>query len=213
MRPVIGCCRKDRGMRSRSLAFAVPAAAVTLVLLAGCVPKTDATAPAITSTPAPASSTPAASPSPSPSSTPGNVVDGIPVTITCNQLITPQAMYDYNPNFSLKASYQPASGSLGAQVATQKGLACGWINQTSGVLIEVAVANLPAAHLTQLKNTLVSTSHSVPTYGVEGYFIVNGKTGEAQAFQDPYWIVATSTAFFEPGDAQPIIAAALAALR
>jgi hypothetical protein len=95
---------------------------------------------------------------------------------------------------------------------TQKGLACAWVNQTSGELIEVSVANLPAAHLTQLKNDLVTTSNSVPTYEVEGYFKVNGSTGEAQAFSDPYWIVATSTAFFEPGDAQPIVAAAIAAL-
>lgn len=196
-------------MRQRSLALVVPAAAIALALLAGCVPTADSADPDATSTPT-ASSTPSATPTPS--STPTSAVDGIPITISCDQLIPAQAMYDYNPNFSLKSDYSPAAGSLAAEVATQKGLTCAWVNQTSGDLIEVAVANLPDAHLTQLKNELVTTSHSVPTYDVEGYFILNGSKGEAQAFSDPFWIVATSTAFFEPGDAQPIVAAAITAL-
>jgi hypothetical protein len=196
-------------MRQRPIAIAVPTAIAALLLLAGCVQGQDDADPATSSTPSP-SATPSATPTPSASA--GDAIDGTPVTVTCNELVTPQAMYDYNPNYSLKADYKPAVGSLAAQVVTQKGLACAWVNQTSGELIEVSVANLPAAHLTQLKNDLVTTSNSVPTYEVEGYFKVNGSTGEAQAFSDPYWIVATSTAFFEPGDAQPIVAAAIAAL-
>jgi len=214
MRPVPGVGGEDGHMRSRSLtfAFAVPVAAITLALLAGCALESKAVDPVASSTPT-RTSTPTPTQTATPTSTPVSTVDGIPITITCDQLITPQAMYDYNPNFSLKADYKPAAGSLAAQVATQKGLTCGWVNQTSGDLIEVAVAHLPAAHLTELKNTLVTTSHSVPTYNVEGYFLLNGKTGEAQAFSDPYWIVATSTAFFEPGDAQPIVAAGIAVLK
>lgn len=134
------------------------------------------------------------------------------MTITCDQLVSAQAMYDYNSNFTPKPGYSPSAGSLAAQVARQNGVTCGWVNQTSGEVIEIAVANLPEAHLTDLKNTLVTTSNSVPTYGVEGYFNLNGSTGEAQAFSDPYWIVATSTAFFEPGDAEPLVKDAIAAL-
>ena len=55
-------------------------------------------------------------------------------------------------------------------------------------------------------------SHSVPTYGVEGYFQVLSGVGEVQAFQDPYWIVSTSVKYAEPGEAQPVIAAVLAAM-
>jgi len=209
MLPVPGRCRDDEAMRRRSLALAVPFATIALLLLSGCVQEQDAATPAPTSS----ATTPAsASPTPSPSATTADPVDGIPLTITCDQLIPAQAMYDYNPNFSLKADYKPASGSLAAEVVAQKGLACAWVNQTSGDLIEVSVAHLPAAHLEQLKNTLVTTSHSVPTYDVEGYFQLDGSIGQAQAFPDPYWLVATSTAFFEPGDAQPIVAAAISAL-
>lgn len=209
MQGVLGRCSDDGTMRQRPIAIAAPTAIVTLLLLAGCVPTQDAADPTAAPTPSPSATTSA---TPTPSATAGDAVDGTPVTVTCNELVTPQAIYDYNPNYSLKADYKPAGGSLAAQVVTQRGLACAWVNQTSGELIEVSVANLPDAHLTQLKNDLVTTSHSVPTYDVEGYFKMNGSTGEAQAFSDPYWIVATSTAFFEPGDAQPIVAAAITAL-
>lgn len=202
----------DWKMRSRSALVALPVAALALAVLSGCVPQ----AQQGTTTGAPTKS-PSASASATPTATgtaaPANPIDGTPVTIDCNQLVTPQAMYDYNPNYGLKADYSPAAGSLAAEVKAQKGLTCAWVNQTSGELIEVAAANLPEAHLTDLKNTLVTTSNSVPTYEVEGYFKLNGSTGEAQAFSDPYWIVATSTAFFEPGDAQPIVAAAIAGLK
>ena len=49
----------------------------------------------------------------------------------------------------------------------------------------------------------------MPTYGVEGYFQVVSGVGEVQAFTEPYWIVATSTAFMEPGEVAPIIGAVL----
>lgn len=200
------------GMRSRSLAIAVPTALIALAVLAGCAPDGGGAAPGTSSTPS-ASATPSSTPSATPTTAPSSAVDGIPITITCNQLVTPQAVYDYNPNYSLKSDYKPASGSVAAQVTAQNGLACAWVNQTSGAIIEVAVANLPAAHLTALKNDLVTSSNSVPTYDVEGYFKLDGSTGVAQAFSDPYWIVASSSAFFEPGDAQPIVAAAIAGLK
>lgn len=196
-------------MRNRSLILAVPVFAVAVALLAGCAPDKQVDPGGVTAAPSPTSTS---TPSPTASAVPTNPVDGTPITITCSQLISAQAMYDYNSNFGPKPGYTPASGSLAAEVARQKGLTCAWVNQTSGDVIEIAVANLPAAHLTDLKNTLVTTSHSVPTYKVEGYFILNGSTGEAQAFPDPYWIVATSKAFFEPGDAEPLVKAAIAAL-
>ena len=197
------------GMRNRSLILVVPVFAMAVALLVGCVPEKQVEPGGVTATPSP-TSTP--TPSPTASAAPTDAVDGTPMTITCDQLVSAQAMYDYNSNFTPKPGYSPAAGSLAAEVARQHGLTCGWVNQTSGEVIEIAVANLPEAHLTDLKNTLVTTSHSVPTYDVEGYFILNGSTGEAQAFSDPYWIVATSTAFFEPGDAEPLVKAAIAAL-
>jgi hypothetical protein len=197
-------------MAFRSQLLILPLSALAILALAGCAPTATSSTDAPTNTPSATATLP---PTPSPTaSAAASDIDGIPMTIGCRDLISDQAIYDYNPNFSLKADYAPAAGGLAASVARQNGLACGWVNQTSGELIELAVANLPAAHSTRLKNDLVSSSKSVPTYGVEGYFRVNGGSGEAQAFADPYWIVAVSTGFFEPGDAAPIIADAVKSL-
>ncbi|MEP6478978.1 MAG: iron ABC transporter ATP-binding protein [Rhodoglobus sp.] len=195
-------------MRTRlSILTAMPVAALVLLSLSACVP-TEPSDPGADPTPtATASTTPSATPTTAPTA-----VVGIAVTVSCDQLIPAQAIYDYNPNFSLVADYKPAAGSLGAQAIADKGIACAWVNQTSGDRIEGSVAHLEDTDLTALKNNLVMTSHSVPTYQVEGYFTLDGATGVAQAFPDPYWVTLTSKVFLEPGDAQPLIAAAVTAL-
>ena len=197
-------------MRARHpMLAALPAAAVILFALVACVP-VDGGDPG--TSPAPTAPTVSISPSASPTTQPSSPATGVPVTIGCEQLVTAQAIYDYNPNFSLQADYSPAAGSLGAQAIEQRGIACSWINQTSGETIEIAVAQLPEPELTALKNNLVMTSNSVPTYDVEGYFEVDGGVGVAQAFPGPYWLTGSSTTFFEPGDAAPLIAAAVVGL-
>ncbi len=191
----------------RLLLRALPVSIIALAALTGCVPTADepVTQPTAVATTAPPSATPSATP------TAGDV-DGIPVTITCDQLVPPQAMYDYNPNFGLEAGYSPATGSRAAEIVKQNGLACAWVNQSSGDRIEVAVAELPEPHSTRLKNELITTSNSVPTYEVEGYFAIEGSVGVAEAFPDPFWVVASSTVFLEPGDVSPLMAAAVTAL-
>ena len=182
-------------------------AAVLAGAVSACATETDAT-PAETS----ATPTASATPTPTPTASQAPITVGSPVSIGCDQLVSPDAIYAFNPNFGLSESYKPAAGTEAATIVEAKGIACGWVNQTSGEVIEVAVANLPADKLTDLKNNFVTTSNSVPTYKVEGYFEYNGTLGSAEAFNGPYWISAVSPAFFEPGDAQPIIAAALAGL-
>lgn len=183
----------------------MPVALLGLLLLSGCEPVVEPTPTPTGSSSASGSSTP----TPTPTATPE---PSQPITITCNELVPPQAMYDFNPNFALQADYTPAAGSLAAEAVAEKGIACSWINLTSSETIEMSAAHLPEAQLEQRSNDLVTTSNSVPTYEVEGYFIVEDGVGTAQAFDPPFWITATSTAFFEPGDVAPLMAAAVAAL-
>jgi hypothetical protein len=121
-------------------------------------------------------------------------------------------MYDYNPNFALETNYSAEPGSSAATAAGYEGLVCGWVNETSGERITVAVAEPSPDTLVQIGNGLIGSSNSVPTYEVEGYFVMNGNTGQAEAIATPYWISASSTSFLEPGDAAPIVAAALVGL-
>ena len=155
---------------------------------------------------------PTGSATPSPTATPTATAEGVPIAIDCDTLITPEAIDAYNPDFSLDTAYAPADGTEAAEAAKLDGLTCSWVDQASGAAVDVAVAQLSDADLTALKNKFVTESNSVPTYRVEGYFQLVGDSGQADAFDDPYWITASSSAFLEPGDAETIIAAAIAGL-
>ncbi len=160
--------------------------------------------------PAPASETPA------PSAAPTEVAEeAIPFAIACDQLLTLEQMYAFNPNFGSDPGYTPSAAGVVA-VVDDAGTACGWLNQTSGDLIEIGVATPPPGALEERKNEAALGSQPVPTYGtppaVDGYFSQAGGSGEAQVFEGPYWIVIESAALFEPGDAEQLVAAVLANL-
>ncbi|MDO7881498.1 arginyl-tRNA synthetase [Antiquaquibacter soli] len=178
------------------------------VLLAACVPSDEATP---TSAPTPSQST---TPTPTGSATPAPqpTAEIIPFSAACDQLVSPQALYDINPNLALLGAFDPDAGTPAADVVAAGGTACRWVNSTSGSTIDVAVAELPAEVSTALKNSLVGDSNSVPTYGVEGYFSVVGGVGEADAFPDPYWVSVVSSDFVEPGDAGPFAITVIDAL-
>ncbi|MEJ3404585.1 iron ABC transporter ATP-binding protein [Rathayibacter sp. YIM 133350] len=200
-------------LRSLPLLVALPAA-LTAILLSGC------TTPGTTPSPSPtrsSSSTASASPEPSASPTPtaDPEASGTPVGIACDALLTPDDVYSFNPNFGTAPDYSPSGGDVGKAVDI-KGVACGWSNQTSGDLIEIAVAKPDEATTTKLRAAAAASLTPVPTYGtppaVDGFFAQSGGTGEAQVFSNGYWLTARSVAFFEPGDAAELIQAALSHL-
>ena len=177
------------------------------LLLAGCVPEGTETPDGggTSSTP-----TPTASSGADPTLAPEPVIT--PITLTCDELISPQAMYDFNPNYALLTDFAPEPGTVASEAVALGGLACRWSNLSSGEAIDISVASLTNEDLTARKNDLVTSSNSVPTYDVEGYFTAEGGVGVAQAFSDPYWITATSVGFLEPGEVPPHIAAPITAL-
>lgn len=192
---------------SMRLGSAGPIGVVVLGALAlaltGCVESSEAPPPSPTaSAPAPTES---ATPTPTPTPT------ATPFSADCDELVPQSALTGLFADFTRVGTYAPPAGSLGAAVLEAEGTVCGWQNGQNQTLM-VAVAQLDAATLLAMKNRLVTTSNSVPTYEVEGYFQVLNGVGEAQAFRDPYWIVTTSVSYVEPGEPQPVVAAVLAAL-
>ena len=193
-----------------ALRTAVVPLAVSLLALAalsGCAP-TPSSSPSDTPSASP-SDTANASPTPSPTSGPVST----PITIGCSTLITPDALYAFNPNFGLINSWTPKAGSAAATAKSERGIACRWSNQSSGDIIDISVAHLDSASIESLKNDAVEKSTMVPTYGDEAYFSVSGGVGTAIVFQGQYWLVATSVDFLEPGDPADLITAALSALK
>ena len=194
-------------------AVAVAIAALSIASLAGCVG-----GPAPTPSPtrsAPVAQSPSMTPTPTSTrapTTPPPTAAPTPVSIGCNQLVSPQAIYDFNPNFGLQSNYTPAAGSEAATIVSKKGVACSWLNQTSRDTIEVAVANLPAADIARLGSALNSSSKPVTSFGGSGYFTVVKDTGVAEAFSGSFWIVARSTYFSEAADAAEIVNTAIKSL-
>lgn len=177
------------------------------VLLTGCTtPEPEPTpSPTASETSTPTPSTEPTEPTATPSST--------PVDIPCTTLVSLQTMYDYNPNFSLLGSFTPDAGTPAAEAAAADGTICRWQNGTSGDTIDISVASFDAGTLEAKADTTSDSSTTVSSYGPdEAYFTVTGGAGEAVVFHGAYWVVVRSVAFFEPGDAEPIVASVLAAL-
>lgn len=187
------------------------AAAALLLLLTGCVPTPDTAGPSATGSPAPTSTStstprPSATPTPTASATAAPVPQTEPVALGCSDVLSAQAIYDYNSNVSLLGAYSPAGGSLAGEAVAQQGIACQLVNQTSGETIDIGVVRFTDAGYAAKLAAVSASSSSADAF--DGFF----DGGVAQAFPAPYWVTMTSVSFTEAGDAAGLIDAAVAAL-
>ncbi|MCY7289292.1 MAG: iron ABC transporter ATP-binding protein [Cryobacterium sp.] len=188
---------------------------VAVVALVGCgsgsAPGATSSATATSgSTDATQTPTPTATPTPTPTAA------GTKVALSCDQVLTLDDVYAFNPNYGTAPGFAPttAPGKIASEF---QGLNCGLLNQSSGGIIEISVVQPNDVLTTQLKNEAAGSSQIVPTYGtppaVEGYFAATDGIGEAQAFAGTYWVTVSSSEFFEPGDAEQLVSAALSNLQ
>lgn len=180
------------------------AVAATLLMLAACVEAPEQPdLPGSSASPTdPAIATPAPTTTDSPDA----------LDIECTDLVDPDTMYAFDPNYALLGALDPDSGSLAADDVAAGGVACQWVRESGGGTIDLSVAAYTDEQLDDLKNQAFAESQMVPTYGDEGYFEVEGGVGTAIVFQGRYRLVVASEAFFEPGEPTGIIESALAAL-
>ncbi len=186
-------------MQRKLTAVLATAVAVSVALsLAGCIDNTPTPRPTKHHT---SSATPSASPTPS--ATPTATNDS-PVTQTCAQIYTAQQVYDYNPNVVADSSYTPKSGSFAAHAAAENGRACGWINETSNVQLDVAVSKPDASELAAAKGDAAANG-GLAAFGANSTdnFQVAGGVGTLQVFSGDYWIIISSGDFLSASDAQP----------
>jgi hypothetical protein len=192
--------RSLRLSRTRPAAVAL-VVATSVMLLSGCTG--DTPDPEKTTVPPTASDAPTESAQPTETAEPV-----VPFAIECDAMLTPDQAYAFNPNFGTAPDFSPKGEHVAATV-DEGGTACGWLNQTSGELVEIGVATPSADRLLALKSDAAMHSTPVPTYGtppeIEGYFTHAADNGEAQIFSGPYWIVIRSSALFEPGDAGQLV--------
>lgn len=188
--------------------------ALTVLGLAGCKGSSQPKSPSSSSSATPtntASPTPGDSARPAPSSAPSHA-PGTPIGVDCNGLVSPQAIYDFNPNYSLQAAYKPKAGTDGSIALGYQGLACSWVNQTSGNLISVSVARPAASDLAALKSA-AGTGTAISGLGDAAWFGKKGQIGQLQVFSGPFWISTSSDFYGTADDARQLAAAAVASAK
>lgn len=183
---------------------AVSTAITLTLLLAACAPGSDAAAPSNSP-----SSTASPSAVPTPSSTSYSDSDpsptstaGTPVEASCLDLVSLATMYEFDPNFGLSDDYSPAAGTVGATAEAASGIVCGWVQQTSGEVIEITAAQPSTDELARLRAEAGSD---------EAFATLAGR-GVVQVFRGPFWVTASSSYFGSGADADPLVSSALAAL-
>ena len=150
-------------------------------------------------------------PEPAPSAS--TAISGTPVPLTCDELVPSSALTGLWSGFAPDDSVERTDVSN--EIAGYDGLVCGW-SDDAGADFQLAVAHLDAPLVEALKNEFFRRSNAVPTYGkppaVEGYYEVASGRGVADVLLDEHWIEASSASFIEPGDPEPLVRAAVAAL-
>ena len=135
------------------------------------------------------------------------------VGLNCGELLTDQVVYDWGSgNFALDVDYEPAAGSAAAQIVTEGGLACRWVNLTSSETVEVAVAAPASSVLDSTAAAVAASAEPAPAISPTAYFSATDGIGRVDAFTDTYWISGESPWFVGEEDAAPLITAAIAAL-
>jgi hypothetical protein len=162
-------------------------------------PVDEPAAPSASPTPG---TTSTAAPSPAPTQAP---LTGIRFAIACERMLTPQDVYDYNPNVGVDPGYFPRAGSGPARAVELSGTACGWLNQTSTQTYSIAVARFDASNLSRVKAIASTAGGTGRGLGMEGYYRTEAGRGVVDAFTGSYWITAESSAFLEPADVAPLL--------
>lgn len=181
---------------------------LAVTTLTGCQNQT--TEPTLNPLPPSASDLPSTTPSPSvsPSAPVENPDNAVPVNVDCSRVVDAQTMYDFNPNFGLLSNFSPDAGSLAAQAVARKGVACRWLNQTSGVTLDVSIA-MPGPETLEAAKSLAKSGSAVSGFGDTAYFSNSGGTGALQVFAGDYWLTTTSVFYSQAADAASIMNAAL----
>lgn len=191
---------------------AAAVAMVTAMLLSGCVGDDDAAAPSASPSAPSASASPSASPEPSatpkpspsaPTEEPDEVeaLASVPLGVGCDALVSPQALYDVNPNLGTDPAFDAGSWALAPAVAALQGSACGYLNQTSGERLAVSAARVAPQSVDALAAQVASRGSAFRTAGA---------TSTLEVVAGDRWIVVEAPSYFGEGDLRPLADAARA---
>lgn len=129
---------------------------------------------------------------------PDTRVVGVPIGLGCAQILSPDALYAFNPSVGTNPDFEPTA--LARQALEYEGVACGWINQTSGVTLAVAVARFDPESLAIVRERAADRDGSQRVDGSDAFIRVEDGIGVIEAFIDGDWVIIESEGFTTPGD-------------
>lgn len=128
---------------------------------------------------------------------------GVPVDRDCNQILSPDALYMFNPNVGTDPDYVPTG--LARQAVANGGVACGWLNQTSGEKLSVSVGRFNAEGIEVVRGAAAARTGATDLDTIDGYFTETANGGAIEFFVDQYWVVLESPSITGPDDVLEVI--------
>jgi hypothetical protein len=204
----------DAPLSFRHVVLATTIAASVALALAACTATPDGTptAAASSSSTDTGSSPRAETPAPNPEPT----MQRYPVGKTCDDLVSLQALYDFNPNFAYDSRRAPESGSEAEKLVSMMGLSCTYVNLSSDNEIVLAVAKLDESGLSSVRASLTAGGALIQGSGtppaLARFFSTSDGVGTLDILTNTYWVSVSSTTFTSPEDTSHFVAAFLPSL-
>ena len=161
-------------------------------------------------------SVPSSSELSTPTATADLAAKSYPVGKTCKDVMSLQALYDFNPNFAYDASLSPSNASHAENILSIEGISCVYLNLSSGSKIVLSLAKLDEMGLSTIKEKLSTegakkaTSFSPPVDA--SFFSITDGVGTLDILTNGYWVSVSSSSFIYPEDAAHFLETVLASL-
>lgn len=197
--------------KSRYLRASVLTSALVLTLAACAGVPGKATTPSTVTTSGPSSSEQS-----TPTATADLVARSYPVGKTCDDVMSLQALYDFNPNFTYDANLSTPSSSHAEKIVSIQGISCAYLNLSSGSKIFLSLAKLDETGLSILKEQLSAegakkvTSGSLPVDA--SFFSITDGVGTQDILTNKFWVSVSSASFISPEDTSHFLKSVLASL-
>jgi len=180
------------------------------LLLTGCLDagfpgSTATTPPATPSAPATSSQATTTTPTTGPSQTPEpTAAPGIPVTIDCQAILTPDGIYDIDPNLTVVPLDGPPSTRFAQESIADDGTVCHVTHATTGASAFIGVSAPAAARLAE-QRAAAGAGSPLGTTGTE----VHGAATQLQVFHDERRVTGECDPAFNPDSLRAMLELAI----
>ena len=133
----------------------------------------------------------------SPSSSPSQFsLKADPIDISCDQALSLQSLYEFDPNLALTPNHKTLFGSIGAQQEALGAISCLLTNLSSQEEFQVVITKLDVAsekhQVSVISNPMTGDTAYQVSSGVPGLFSTADSVGTAQFMAGKYWVSISS---------------------